>query len=147
MAGWSENDIPSLSGRLAVVTGANSGLGFQAALQLAKHDASVILACRDGGKAQRAAQRIRGLVPAAKLQAAILDLASLASVHQFANSFEGTPGGLDLLINNAGVMAIPYRRTTDGFEMQFGTNHLGHFALTGLLFPHLLARTGRAWSR
>ncbi|HWE63970.1 MAG TPA: oxidoreductase, partial [Chloroflexota bacterium] len=142
MANWTEHDIPAQSGRLAVITGANSGLGFHAALQLAQHGAGVVLACRDTGKAERAAAQIRSAAPGANVEVAELDLASLASVRHFATTFAGTRPGLDLLVNNAGVMALPYRRTADGFEMQLGTNHLGHFALTGLLLPSLLRRPG-----
>jgi NAD(P)-dependent dehydrogenase (short-subunit alcohol dehydrogenase family) len=136
---WTAEDMPDLTGKTAVVTGGNSGIGFTAARELARHRAHVILACRDRGKAQEAIAQIHALLPSVSLEAMQLDLASLQSVHRFADDFAARSTVLDLLINNAGVMAIPYRKTADGFEMQIGTNHLGHFALTGLLLPALLA--------
>ena len=142
MPHWTAADIPDLAGRTAVVTGANSGLGFHTAGQLALHGAQVVLACRDTGKGADAARRIRARAPRAALEVVALDLADLASVRRFAQEYRAGHSGLDILVNNAGVMAIPQRRTADGFEMQFGTNHLGHFALTGLLLPALLARPG-----
>ncbi|TDB95224.1 oxidoreductase [Actinomadura sp. 7K534] len=135
MRGWTAGDIPDLRGRRAIVTGANSGLGYHTALQLARHGASVVLACRSAERGQAAFDRIRVAAPDADLVLASLDLADLASVRAFAARYGETP--VDLLVNNAGVMAIPHRTTADGFEMQFGTNHLGHFALTGLLLPAL----------
>ena len=142
MAGWTERDIPDLGGRTAVVTGANSGLGYQTSLQLAAHGATVVLACRDRGRGEDALARIRAEVPAADVELAELDLADLASVRRFAATrLERSPAVLDILVNNAGIMAIPRRTTADGFEMQLGTNFLGHFALTGLLLPALLAGT------
>ncbi|MFF3762822.1 oxidoreductase [Streptomyces sp. NPDC001922] len=137
MTGWTANDIPDQAGRTAVVTGANSGLGYVTARELARRGAHVVLACRDATRGKEAEALIRSDVPDADVQFAPLDLADLSSVHDFARSFERDR--LDLLINNAGVMALPHRRTIDGFEMQFGVNHLGHFALTGLLLPKLLA--------
>src|SRR3954464_7873739 len=132
MAGWTAADMADQSGRIAVVTGANSGIGFHAARELAAHGAKVILAVRDTeGKGAGAAARMTGDVEVRKL-----DLADLASVRSFA---AGVDGPLDLLVNNAGVMAPPRRETADGFELQLGTNHLGHFALTGLLLARLLA--------
>ena len=136
---WSAADIPDLSGKTAIVTGGNSGIGFEAARELARKRAHVILACRDLGKAHEAIAQIHALLPSVSLEAMQLDLASLASVHRFAEDFTARSIPLDLLINNAGVMAIPYRKTAEGFEMQLGTNHLGHFALTGLLLEPLLA--------
>ena len=136
---WIEQNIPSQAGKSALITGANSGLGFETARVLAGKGATVTLAVRDTAKGDAAAAAIRTVVPAAELVVAALDLASLASIHTFVAAFAGTHGRLDMLINNAGVMAIPRRTTADGFEMQFGTNHLGHFALTGLLLPLLLA--------
>jgi NAD(P)-dependent dehydrogenase (short-subunit alcohol dehydrogenase family) len=133
---WTAADIPDLGGRRAVVTGANSGLGFQIARELAQHGASVVLAVRDVGRGEEAARRI----DAAGVEVRRLDLADLSSVRDFADGFGD--GGLDLLVNNAGVMALPRRTTADGFEMQLGTNHLGHFALTGLLLPRLLEQPG-----
>jgi hypothetical protein len=138
-ARWTTTDIPDQSGRVAIVTGANSGLGSETAFALAAKGAHVVLACRDAAKAQSALQVIRAASPAASVEVMALDLASLASVRAFAQAFVAQHERLDLLCNNAGVMAIPQRRTADGFEMQLGTNHLGHFALTGLLLPRLLA--------
>ena len=135
---WIEQNISSQTGKTALITGANSGLGFEAAKVLAGKGAAVTLAVRDTAKGEVAAAAIRAAVPGAELAVAALDLASLASIRTFADAFAGTHGRLDMLINNAGVMAIPRRTTADGFEMQFGTNHLGHFALTGLLLPRLL---------
>ncbi|GAA0558470.1 oxidoreductase [Actinomadura livida] len=135
MRGWTAGDIPDLRGRRAIVTGANSGLGYHTALQLARHGASVVLACRSAERGQAAFDRIRAAAPDADLVLASLDLADLASVRAFAARYGDA--SVDLLVNNAGVMAIPHRTTADGFEMQFGTNHLGHFALTGLLLPAL----------
>ena len=135
-------DIPHLAGRTAVVTGANSGLGFETALALARAGARVALACRDQAKGGAALDRIRQAVPDADVRLDPLDLADLASVRKFAAGFSAEHDGLNILVNNAGVMAIPRRETADGFEMQFGTNHLGHFALTGLLLDRLLARPG-----
>jgi NAD(P)-dependent dehydrogenase (short-subunit alcohol dehydrogenase family) len=139
---WTAADIPDLAGRTAVVTGANSGIGYHAALELARHGAHVVLACRDDARGAAAMGRLTTEAPAAQAELATLDLADLASVRRFAESYASTHPGLDLLVNNAGVMALPQRRTADGFEMQFGTNHLGHFALTGLLLPRLLTRPG-----
>jgi NAD(P)-dependent dehydrogenase (short-subunit alcohol dehydrogenase family) len=137
--GWSTKQIPSLRGRRALVTGANSGLGLQTALELARAGAHVTLACRDAGRADGAVATIRDQVPDADLEVRALDLASLASVRALAEALDGEGAPLDLLINNAGVMATPERRTADGFEQQLGTNHLGHFALTGLLLERLKA--------
>jgi NAD(P)-dependent dehydrogenase (short-subunit alcohol dehydrogenase family) len=142
MPPWTTDDIPDLSGRTAVVTGANSGLGFESALALARAGAEVVLACRDQTKGADAADRITGSVPSATLSLEPLDLSDLSSVRAFAAAIGERHAGLDILLNNAGVMAIPRRETADGFEMQFGTNHLGHFALTGLLLDSLLARPG-----
>jgi len=131
---WTVADIPDQSGRRVIVTGANSGLGFETALALAAHGAEVTLAVRDTAKGEAAADQIRAQAPLASLEVRRLDLADLASIDEFAWLWrEAHPDGLDLLINNAGIMAIPRRETADGFEMQLGTNHLGHFALTGRL--------------
>jgi len=142
---FTANDIPQQQDRRALITGANSGIGFEAALELARHGAEVILPARTLDKANDAIARIRRDVPNAKLTPAILDLASLASVRAFA-AFIATnfPGqSLDLLINNAGVMGVPKRElTVDGYERQFATNYLGPFALTALLFPHLKPQQG-----
>ncbi|RSS99423.1 SDR family NAD(P)-dependent oxidoreductase [Streptomyces sp. WAC07149] len=139
MTGWNATRIPDQSGRTAVVTGANSGIGYVTARELARHGAAVVLACRSAARGRAAAQRIREEVPSAAAEFAELDLASLDSVREFARAFARQHTTLDLLVNNAGVMALPYGRTADGFETQFGVNHLGHFALTGLLLPALLA--------
>ncbi len=129
--------IPDQSDRVAIVTGANSGIGLEAARVLAAAGAHVVLACRNTAKGEAAAASIRASAPDASLSVRELDLASLQSVRAFAERLP--QGRLDLLINNAGVMVPPYERTADGFELQFGTNHLGHFALTGLLLARLLA--------
>jgi NAD(P)-dependent dehydrogenase (short-subunit alcohol dehydrogenase family) len=142
MAPWTTDDIPDLGAYTALVTGANSGLGFETALALASAGGHVVLACRDEVKGADAVARIRREVPTAHVQLESLDLADLASVRKFAAAFADGHDGLDILVNNAGVMGIPRRETNDGFEMQFGTNHLGHFALTGLLLERLLARPG-----
>ncbi len=136
MAAWTANDIPDQSGRTAVVTGANSGLGYVTARELARRGAQVVLACRSAERGVAAVDRLLREVPDADVEFRALDLGDLASVRQFAAAYDSAR--LDLLINNAGVMALPYRRTADGFETQFGVNHLGHFALTGLLLPRLL---------
>jgi NAD(P)-dependent dehydrogenase (short-subunit alcohol dehydrogenase family) len=133
---WTAADIPDQTGRVAVVTGANSGLGLATARELARAGARVVLACRSTEKGKDAASRIVSLVPGADVQPAVLDLADLESVRAFPAS---APDRLDLLINNAGVMAAPRRVTKQGFESQFATNHLGHFALTGLLLGRLLS--------
>lgn len=135
---WTSNDIPDLSGKVAVVTGANSGTGFEAARALARKGATVVLACRSLSKGKDALETIQHESPGASVELMHLDLANLAVVRSFAEAFAAHYDRLDILCNNAGVMALPYRQTADGFEMQFGTNHLGHFALTGLLLPHLL---------
>jgi len=135
---WTMADIPSLQGRLAVVTGANSGIGWHTALELARAGSEVILASRTESKGRDAVDRIRQQLPHAKVQAEVLDLASLRSVQSFAARI-GREAKLDLLVNNAGVMAVPKRQVTeDGFERQFGTNFLGPFALTMALLPALM---------
>jgi len=140
--GWTSEDIPDQSGRIAVVTGGNSGIGLIECRELARHGARVILACRNQQKGEAAVAQIRQALGSAGKDAQIevrqLDLASLDSIRKFAESFESDyPEGLDVLINNAGVMAPPRLETEDGFELQIGTNHLGHFALTGRLFDSL----------
>ncbi len=137
---WTADQIPDQRGRVAVVTGANSGIGLVAARELAHAGARVVLAVRDAEKGAAAAREITAAVPNAELEVGSLDLSSLASIRGFAEWFEREHGGLDLLINNAGVMAPPRRLTADGFELQFGTNHLGHFALTGLLLSRMDGR-------
>jgi NAD(P)-dependent dehydrogenase (short-subunit alcohol dehydrogenase family) len=137
-AAWTTDQIPDQTGRTAVVTGANSGLGLVTAEQLARAGATVVLACRNVQKGADAADGIRAVVPEAHLDVVELDLSSLRSVRRFADNLDVAE--LDLLVNNAGIMMTPQQRTEDGFELQLGTNHLGHFALTGLL----LARLDRA---
>jgi NAD(P)-dependent dehydrogenase (short-subunit alcohol dehydrogenase family) len=138
--GWTAERIPDQSGRTAVVTGANSGLGLVTARELARNGARVVMACRNLDKGHEAVEAIRSNVPDAQLQLDELDLASLASVRSFADRYTATHDGLDLLINNAGVMAAPRRLTADGFELHLGTNHLGHFALANLLLPLMEGR-------
>ncbi len=141
---WKAEHIPMQTGRRILITGANSGIGFHAALKLARKDADLILACRDRRKGEEAMARLREEAPGARTELAILDLASLASVRAFAAEELARERPLHVLINNAGIMAVPRRTpTADGFEMQFGTNVLGHFALTGLLLP-ALQRTAAA---
>ncbi|HEX3735140.1 MAG TPA: oxidoreductase [Solirubrobacterales bacterium] len=137
---WTAEQIPDQAGRTVVVTGANSGLGLVAARELARAGADVVLACRNTAKGEAALESIRADVPGAKVAVEALDLSSLDSVREFAARFAAGHEGLDLLINNAGVMAPPRRETADGFELQLGTNHLGHFALTGLLLGKLQGR-------
>jgi NAD(P)-dependent dehydrogenase (short-subunit alcohol dehydrogenase family) len=138
--GWTAADIPDLTGRRAVVTGATSGLGEATAVELARHGAHVVLTARDAARGGRASESVLRAAPGASVEVAALDLADLASVRAFAAEQGAEP--LDLLVNNAGVMAVPARRTVDGFELQMATNHLGPFALTGLLLPALLRRPG-----
>jgi NAD(P)-dependent dehydrogenase (short-subunit alcohol dehydrogenase family) len=139
---WTTKDIPNLKGKTAMVTGANIGLGYHAALELARKGSHVIMACRTVSRALAALDQILAEVPGASLELTTLDLASLASIHSFAGTFQSKYSQLHILINNAGVMDIPRRRTADGFEMQFGTNHLGHFALTGLLLKTICETPG-----
>ncbi|MER6317254.1 oxidoreductase [Streptomyces sp. NPDC001581] len=139
MPGWNTGKIPDQSGRTAVVTGANSGIGYVTARELARHGASVVLACRSAARGRAALVRLRAEVAGAEAEFMELDLADLASAREFAAAYGQRHASLDLLVNNAGVMALPYGRTADGFETQFGVNHLGHFALTGLLLPRLRA--------
>ncbi|MFB6478131.1 oxidoreductase [Streptomyces virginiae] len=139
MPGRNATHIPDQSGRVAVVTGANSGIGYVTARELARRGASVVLACRSAARGRAAVIRLRAEVPQARADFLPLDLADLSSVREFATAYAQRHASLDLLINNAGVMALPYGRTADGFETQFGVNHLGHFALTGLLLPRLRA--------
>ncbi|HUH80984.1 MAG TPA: oxidoreductase, partial [Solirubrobacteraceae bacterium] len=139
---WTADRIPDQAGRTAVVTGANSGLGLETARELARHGARVVLACRDTVKGERALHEILSSAPGARVEVEFLDLASLDSIRDFAEALSGTLEGIDLLINNAGVMASPRRLTADGFELQLGTNLLGHFALTGRLLTHMQGREG-----
>lgn len=139
MAGWTPEQLPDLQGRRVVVTGANSGLGLQTALELARHGGQVTMACRNAARGEQARVQLLGQVPEANVSVGVLDLADLQSVRAFAEGYLAEHDRLDVLVNNAGVMATPLRHTRDGFELQIGTNHLGHFALTGLLLPALLA--------
>ncbi len=139
---WTAQDVGDQSGRIAVITGANSGLGLETARVLAGHGATVVLAGRDEGKTAAAADGLRRELPDAAVETAEVDLASLAAIKTAAADLTARYPRLDLLINNAGVMFTPYSLTKDGYELQFGTNHLGHFALTGLLMPSLLAAPG-----
>ena len=140
---WSAADIPDQSGRTAVVTGANGGLGLETARELARKGAHVVMAVRNQQKAQDAVSDIRASVPGASLELVVLDLASQASVREAAERILREHERVDLLVNNAGVMGIPERKTVDGYEMQFGVDHLGHWTLTALLLPALLASPGR----
>src|SRR5690242_10496400 len=141
-AKWTSGDVPGQHGRLAVVTGANTGLGFETARVLAARGASVVLAVRDTEKGKRAAARIAGTAPGADVMVQPLDLACLESIRAAAAELRARHPVIDLLINNAGVMFPPRQATGDGFELQFGTNHLGHFALTGLLLEQMLPVPG-----
>lgn len=141
-ANWTVENIPDLTGKVAIVTGANSGIGYAAAKALACREAIVILACRDPQKGRAAIEQIGQEVPTARAELLALDLADLAAVRRFADEFISNYDRLDILINNAGIMAPPFVKTADGFELQFGTNHLGHFALTGLLLDLLLHTSG-----
>jgi NAD(P)-dependent dehydrogenase (short-subunit alcohol dehydrogenase family) len=138
MTRWTAAEIADQSGRVALVTGANSGLGFVTARELARNGARVVLGSRDEARGRAAIARLVADVPNADVELRLLNLASLASIREFSDGIHASYPALDLLVNNAGVMAIPRRETEDGFEMQFGTNHLGHFALTGLLLPLLI---------
>ncbi|MCX6482978.1 MAG: SDR family NAD(P)-dependent oxidoreductase [Mycobacterium sp.] len=135
---WTEENVPDQSGRLAIVTGSNTGLGYDNARALAARGAKVVMAVRDTAKGEEAAARIRKLTPGAEVAVHKLDLGSLASVRTAGAELAVAYPRIDLLINNAGVMYPPKSTTADGFELQFGTNHLGHFALTGLLLKNLL---------
>jgi NAD(P)-dependent dehydrogenase (short-subunit alcohol dehydrogenase family) len=139
---WTVADVPDQHGRTAVVTGANTGIGFEAAAVLAQRGAVTILACRDTGKAERAAARLSAATPDVSVSVVRLDLGSLDSIREAAEQIRASHERLDLLINNAGVMVPPHGITADGFELQFGTNHLGHFAFTGLLLDRMLTVPG-----
>jgi len=141
-AKWTTDNIPDLTGKVIIVTGANSGLGYEDAKEFALKGAQTILACRDVDKAQAALAQIQAEIPDAQAEVMQLDLASLESVHRFAEAFIEKYDRLDVLVNNAGIMMCPYTRTEDDFESQFGTNHLGHFALTGLLIDLLRKTNG-----
>ena len=140
---WSLDDIGDQTGRVVLITGANSGIGLETARALADHGAHVVMACRDIEKAQRAADKLENDLDQSSFELLALDLSDLVSVRRAAEQFRSEHARLDLLINNAGVMGTPYRQTADGFELQMATNHLGHFALTGLLLDRLLT-SGRS---
>jgi NAD(P)-dependent dehydrogenase (short-subunit alcohol dehydrogenase family) len=139
---WTADGIGDLAGRTAVVTGAATGIGLETARQLVAHGAKVVLTSRDASRGSQAAQQISSVPGRPGARAEVLELADLISVRRFADAFLRREAGLDILINNAGIAGGPHRRTADGFEAHFGTNYLGHFALTGLLLPALLARPG-----
>jgi NAD(P)-dependent dehydrogenase (short-subunit alcohol dehydrogenase family) len=139
---WTHENVPDQSGRTVVVTGANSGLGYEATKAFARNGAHVVMACRSLNRARSAREEVRAVVTEASIEVMELDLADLASVRSFVDAFERNHSAVHVLCNNAGVMAIPRRETADGFEMQFGVNHLGHFALTGLLLDRLDATSG-----
>jgi NAD(P)-dependent dehydrogenase (short-subunit alcohol dehydrogenase family) len=140
---WTARDIGDLTGTVALVTGANSGIGYETARALADHGAHVVLACRDQVKARRAADKLESELDRSSLELLSLDLSDLVSVRRAADQFLAEHARLDILVNNAGVMGTPYRQTADRFELQMATNHLGHFALTGLLLDRLLT-SGRS---
>ena len=142
MSDWTANDIPDQTGRTAVITGANTGLGYETAAALAAKGAHVVLAVRNIDKGKEAARRLEQANPGASVAVQELDLTSLESIRNAADQLKSNYDAIDLLINNAGVMFTPKSTTKDGFELQFGTNHLGHFAFTGLLLDRVLAATG-----
>jgi NAD(P)-dependent dehydrogenase (short-subunit alcohol dehydrogenase family) len=142
MKAWTFNDIPDQTGRVAIVTGANTGIGLETARMLAQKGADVVLACRNPEKGEAALAQIQADKPAGKASLMALDLSDLDSVASFAAAFGKAHDRLDLLVNNAGVMVPPLSRTKQGFELQIGTNHLGHFALTGRLLPLVLRTKG-----
>lgn len=139
---WTNESIPDLTGKIVIVTGANSGIGFEAAREFARNGAQVILASRNLDKAKDALQEIQGELPQAKAEIIRLDLASINSIQNFVKLFKSKYDKLDILLNNAGIMMVPYGTTEDGFEKQFGINHLGHFGLTGLMIDYLLKTPG-----
>jgi NAD(P)-dependent dehydrogenase (short-subunit alcohol dehydrogenase family) len=141
---WTTDEMPDLAGETVVVTGANSGIGLEAARAFARAGALVVMACRNEERAAAAAGAIRADVAGASLAVEKLDLAALASVRAFADRVDAAYGEIRVLCNNAGVMAVPRRETADGFETQFGVNHLGHYALTGLLLPRLIDASGES---
>ncbi|MEJ2054946.1 MAG: oxidoreductase [Calditrichaceae bacterium] len=139
---WTKDNIPDQKNRVIIVTGSSSGIGFEAAKALAEKNAAIIIAVRNEEKGKHAIERIKEAYAGARVELMLLDLADLKSVKEFADTFKKKYNRLDLLINNAGVMIPPYSKTKDGFELQFGTNHLGHFALTGLLIDPILKTEG-----
>ncbi|QMV42096.1 oxidoreductase [Cohnella cholangitidis] len=144
VSNWTPNDLPSLKGKTAIVTGGNGGVGYYTALELAKHGAKVIIGSRDHRRGEEAIIKMKQTASDVQVSVVPLNLADLKSVRSFADTILAKVKGIDILINNAGVMAVPTRElTADGFEMHFGTNHLGHFALTGLLLPLIEMNHGR----
>lgn len=141
---WTPEDVPDLSGRVVVVTGANSGIGFDATRLFVENGAHVVLACRSTDRGENARREVLETDPPGSAEVMELDLASLESVRTFADRFLESHDRLDVLVNNAGVMFLPYRETEDGFQVQFGVNHLGHFALTGLLLDRLVETDGES---
>lgn len=139
---WTAADIPDLRGRVVLVTGASSGIGYATAVEFARRGAETIMACRSAGRGGSALERLRRSVPGARAELMGLDLASLESIADFAAEFQRRGLRLDVLVNNAGVMAAPYLQTRDGFELHVGVNHLGHFALTGLLLGPIAETPG-----
>ena len=138
MTNWTKNDIPNLNGKVFIVTGANSGIGYESSLALAEKGATVVMACRNADKAQQAMEKIKVAVPAANVEVLELDLASLKSVREFADTFKKKYDKLDVLVNSGGPVIAPRSLTKDGFESHFGIGHLGHFALTALLLDVIL---------
>ncbi len=139
---WTTRNIPELTGKIIIVTGANSGIGFEAAKEFARKGAKTILASRNLDKAEKASAKIQKEIPDATVEIMQLDLANLNSVNNFATEFKKKYDRLDVLVNNAGIMMVAFQKTVDGFESQMGTNHLGHFALTGLLHNLLIKTKG-----
>jgi NAD(P)-dependent dehydrogenase (short-subunit alcohol dehydrogenase family) len=142
MRKWSIEEVPSQLGKIAIVTGANSGIGYEVTLGLIKKDFEVIMACRNIQKAEEAKSKILKMFPKAKINPMLIDTSSLNEVKRFADQFQKQYTKLHLLINNAGIMMSPYKVSVDGFENQFATNYIGHFALTGLLLPTLTSTPG-----
>jgi NAD(P)-dependent dehydrogenase (short-subunit alcohol dehydrogenase family) len=142
MSSWTISNIPDQEGKLFIITGANSGLGFESTKALAEKKAKVVMACRNLEKGLRSQHEIRNVIPGEDLDLRELDLADLSSINRFVTGIQSDYKNVDVLINNAGIMATPYGKTTDGFEQQLGTNHLGHFALTGKLLKLLLKSPG-----
>jgi NAD(P)-dependent dehydrogenase (short-subunit alcohol dehydrogenase family) len=140
---WTAEKIPDLTGKIIIVTGANSGIGFETTQEFARKGAETILACRNINNAKKASDRIKKRITNAKTVIMQLDLSNLKSVHNFVEEFKKNYSSLDVLLNNAGIMLVPYRTTSEGFESQVGINHLGHFALTGLLY-NLISKTPKA---
>jgi NAD(P)-dependent dehydrogenase (short-subunit alcohol dehydrogenase family) len=142
MKNWTKADMPDLSGKVIIITGGNSGIGYEAARVFAEKGALVVLASRDLAKAEKAQKQIITDIPAARVEAMTIDLASLDSVRAFANAFRRAFKRLDILMNNAGLMTSDYQTTAEGFELMFGSMHLGHFALTGLLLDRIKETPG-----